>query len=83
MCSPELREQNSKIYKERNEKIRSKFIKLVDALDQNKIYDFDESGIDLEISCEYGFAKKGKRLEIPRSGRRGKRFNILAARNSN
>ena len=53
---------------------------MIKDIDSEKLYDFDESGIDLEINSEYGFCQRGKRLEIPRSG---KRLNILAARDSN
>ena len=51
-------------------------------INPEKLYDFDESGIDLEINSEYGFCKQGSRLEIPISGKRGKRLNILATRDS-
>ena len=53
---------------------------MIKDIDSEKLYDFDESGIDLEINSEYGFCQQGKRLEIPGSG---KRLNILAARDSN
>ncbi len=56
---------------------------MIKDIDSEKLYHFDESGIDLEINSEYGFCQQGKRLEIPRSGKRGKRLNILAARDSN
>jgi transposase len=58
-------------------------LEVIKDIDSEKLYHFDESGIDLEINSEYGFCQQGKRLEIPRSGKRGKRLNILAARDSN
>lgn len=56
---------------------------MINKIPKEKLFDFDESGIDLNINNEYGYIKKGVRLKIKRSGRRGKRLNILAARNSN
>ena len=54
---------------------------MIDKIPKEKLFDFDESGIDLNINNEYGYIKKGTRLKVPRSGKRGKRLNILAARN--
>ena len=50
---------------------------------KHMIYYFDESGFNLNASNEYGYAKIGKRLSVPVSGRRSKRLNVLAARDSN
>jgi len=46
---------------------------LINKIPKEKLFDFDESGIDLNINNEYGYIKKGVRLKIKRSGRRGKR----------
>lgn len=54
---------------------------MISEIPKEKLFDFDESGIDLNINNEYGYVKKGIRLKVPRSGKRGKRLNILAARN--
>ena len=46
---------------------------MINKIPKEKLFDFDESGIDLNINNEYGYIKKGVRLKIKRSGRRGKR----------
>ena len=55
----------------------------VGKLPKRKLYHFDESGFDLNASNEYGYSKIGERLTVPRSGRRSKRLNVLAARDHN
>ena len=47
----------------------------------NKIY-VDESGFNLNMQREYGYAKKSKRLLADRSGKRGKRITVIAARDN-
>ena len=59
------------------------FKEKVNKLPVRLLYHFDESGFDLNASNEYGYAEIGKRLSFPRSGRRSKRLNVLAARNHN
>ena len=63
--------------------MRIEFQKRINKLFKNMIYYFDESGFNLNQSNEYGYAKIGQRLSVPTSGRRSKRLNVMAARNSN
>jgi transposase len=69
------------LYRERNEEKRRVFLEKIEQIDKNKLYYFDEYGFNLEDDTEYGYAKRGKRLLVPRSGNRGVRLNVLAARN--
>jgi len=40
----------------------------------------DESGFEPEPSCVYAWAKKGQKVWGDRTGKRGKRLNLIAAR---
>jgi isftu1 transposase len=60
-----------------------RFQKRVSKFPKKSLYHFDESGFDLDASNEYGYAKIGERLAVPRSGRRSKRLNVLAAQDHN
>lgn len=71
-------------YGERNREERMKYYRLlrefIKKLGSENLVFIDESGFEAEPNCVYGWAKKGKKVWGERTGKRGKRVNLIAAR---
>ena len=71
-------------YRERNREERIKYYRVLRELikiygSKNLVF-IDESGFEPEHNCVYAWAKKGKKVFGDRTGKKGKRLNLITAR---
>jgi len=71
-------------YRERNREARMNYYRslreLIKIYGSQSLVFIDESGFEAEPTCIYAWAKKGKKVFGDRTGKRGKRENLIAAR---
>ena len=61
--------------------MRQEFIAKIKEISKEVIFYLDESGFDIDMQKQYGFATKGQRLLAEKSGnRKGKRILVIAVR---
>ena len=57
---------------------RDDYLNKIKDVDKENIVYIDESGIDHDISKEYGWCRKGEQLHAKKSGKYYKRTNVIA-----
>ena len=78
------RKKKERGYQERNPESRMKYYRYLRDLikvsgSQSRVF-IDESGFEEFQDCAYGWSKKGKKIWGEKSGKRGKRENLVAGR---
>ena len=73
------REKKTFGYKERDETVRTEFLKALEGLTAEQIVYMDEAGIEANATYLYGWAQKGRRAYAKKSGKRQARMNFMGA----
>lgn len=68
---------------EADDKKRSEYLEKIKEIDEDKLVYIDESGIDNNISKDYGWSKRGQPIKAKKSGKYYIRTNIVAGLNEN
>lgn len=68
---------------EANEERRRKYLEDIKDIEEDKLVYIDESGIEVNITKDRGWGKKGKVLKATKSGKHYERTNIIAGLASN
>ena len=61
--------------------VREEFIKEIESISPEKLVYVDESGVDNNMTVEYGWSEKGKRSYAEKLGFASNRRNIIAGYN--